>query len=52
MSTPYTCPLCGYHTAFGNPARIALHEGVSHSGKTPIVEVPAYTHTGFECGAL
>ena len=30
--TPYTCPACGYHTAYGNAARIALHERVSHAG--------------------
>lgn len=30
MSQPYTCPDCGYHTAYGNPARIQLHVTVSH----------------------
>ena len=39
MSQPYTCPTCGYHTAFGNAARIALHQGVSHSVATPILAV-------------
>lgn len=34
----YTCPTCGYHTAFGNPARIALHETVSHNGAPYITE--------------
>lgn len=37
MSQPYTCPTCGYHTAFGNAARIALHQVVSHSGSQPIL---------------
>lgn len=36
MSTPYTCTLCGYHTAYGNVARIALHIGVSHGTGTPV----------------
>lgn len=32
MSQPYTCPECGYYTAFGNAARISLHNNVSHAG--------------------
>jgi hypothetical protein len=39
MSQSYTCPTCGYHTAFGNSARIALHQGVPHGGATPILAV-------------
>lgn len=39
MSKPYTCPLCGFHTAYGNTATINLHRNVSHSGGQPIVEV-------------
>lgn len=38
MST-YTCPTCGYRTAYGNPARIALHRRVSHSTGTQIVAI-------------
>lgn len=37
MSQPYTCPDCGYHTVYGNAARIQLHVTVSHSGARVII---------------
>lgn len=43
MSQPYTCPVCGYHTVFGNAARIALHEVVSHGDATPVLAVEKET---------
>lgn len=38
MSQPYTCPQCGYHTEFGNSARISLHQTVSHSESSILSE--------------
>lgn len=34
----YTCAECGYTTAYGNPASVALHVAVSHDTGAPIVE--------------
>lgn len=48
----YTCPICKHGSQFGGAAAATLHARVSHAGATPIVEVPAYVHTGFEAGAL
>lgn len=41
--TTYACRDCGhvYGASVPNPARIALHRAVSHSGGTPIANKPA-----------
>ena len=54
--TGYVCKLCNHPYGVRVPAApvVALHLAVSHSGATPIVEMPRtrYIHTGFEAGAL